>query len=141
MQFPCAFDPCDSDTWDNVDNDEHYYYSYDEESIPENIEDLNAHPEPEVETAENDDQIHFSPSINKSKEFIKSKFGIPVCRLSKEPIQGLVIMPLECFCQIRNKTTLHTKETPHILVIPTNEQFAKIHEDFSNALGVFYPDQ
>ena len=156
MSFPCSFDPMDSDTWVNLDRDD--------EEIPDNVEDLNAHPLPStqeptqyeyeyeeeeespvenhVQTADNDTQIHFSDSIENSIRFFEEVIGIPVHRLSKQRIfgQGLIVLPLQYFCRIRKQTGKKEHPTPNILVIPTGNEFWSDHEDFAACMHAFYPE-
>ena len=157
MSFPCSFDPMDSDTWVNLDRDD--------EEIPDNVEDLNAHPlqstqepveyeyeyeeeeespvEGHIQTAENDNQIHFSDSIEHSKRFFEDNLGVPAHRLSKQRVfpQGLIVLPLQFFCRIRAQTRKKEVPTPNILVIPTNDSFMEDHEDFAACIHAFYDEK
>lgn len=156
MSFPCSFDPMDSDTWVNLEHDD--------VEIPDNVEDLNAHPLPStqepveyeyeyeeeeespvenhVQTAENDCDIHFSDSIENSIRFFEDHLGIPIYRLSKQRIfgQGLIVLPLQYFCRIRRQTGKKEKPTPNIIVIPSHIGFWQNHDDFASCMHIFYPE-
>lgn len=120
-----------------------YEYVEEEESIPEDIESFNAHPRhppsPPVISAENDADIFLSTSINQSKKFLEGVLGIPAFRLSKVRPPGLIVMRLEDFSNIRNTSISHSKEVPHIIVIPKSNNFVQDHPDFTSALDLWYP--
>lgn len=122
-----------------------YEYVEEEEQVPDEIENLNAHPHqsnsPPVTAAENDSDIFLSTSINQSKSFLEQKLGLPVFRLSKVKPPGLIILRLEDFSQIRNTSLSHSKEIPHIIVIPQSNNFVRDHNDFTSALDLWYPRQ
>lgn len=123
---------------------EYEYFSQEEEDIPDDIENRNAHPRPsspKVIAADNDSDIFLSESINQSKVFLERKLGIPSTRLSKVKPPGLVILRLEDFCTLRNQCSTHKKPTPHIIVIPQSNNFVRDHNDFTAALDLWYPRQ
>lgn len=149
MQFncPCSFNPYDSDTFDNIG-------FHEEETIPENIENLNAHPF-EPMTFESGSQIqnpHESqsnnenpipsilkfPDLESSRQFFEEEIGIQPRELSRLDQDGLIILPLQCYCLIRNVTKSLGKPVPHLIVIPQELDFERDHYDFATAISELY---
>lgn len=150
MQFdcPCSFNPYDSDTFDNIGYCE-------EEAIPENIEDLNAHPsEPmifdnalQLRTPPEEQQqpqepkipsILKFPDLEASRQFFEEEIGIQPRELSRLDQDGLVILPLQFYCLIRNVTKSLGKPVPHLIVVPNEIDFERDHYDFATAISELY---
>lgn len=96
-------------------------------------------PSPPTITAPEDDQVHFSTSLNSSATTIQNVLKIPPTRLSKDRPPGLIILRLEDFCMIRRPASNHHKEVPHIIVFPKHENFVTDHPDFTSCMDAFYP--
>lgn len=127
-RFPCAFDPMDSDTYENIGESE---YEYDDPPVIEARSTLPTQyfepqeDESDIPIATNDDHSITTTDIKNLKAVIQTK----TCysgdmQFSKylKMYPGLIIMPLSCVSLLRKPNRDH-KSNPQVLVyIPTEDE-------------------
>lgn len=156
-QFPCSFDPCDSDTWVNVGEEEEDY-SYDYASPPEihshsapipqspgmyplpQIDITPSESESDIPVATNADTCVTTTDLAHLKTVIQTKTNYDgSCQLSTylKHYPGIIIMPLSCISYVR-KPVGHHKANPQVLVYaPGLGQTCTGYPDFEEAVSFF----
>lgn len=147
-----AFDPMDSDTWDNVGNHEidecydPYTEQFDESQAQHKLNSYqnNQNEEEtseEEETNEEEEECVYDCNIfsnlNESKKWFES-IGIHPKKLSKLRQRGLIVIPIQYYSLLRNTTAKSCRPCPHVIVLPQSEDFEKDHIDFSTAITALY---
>lgn len=120
-----SFDPCDSDTWEEVGESE---TQSDEPKIPPSP---GMYPLPEVSISESDDNdvpvqtnadgCVITTDLNHLKAVIQTRVGYDgEIQLSKflKKWPGLIILPLSCLPYIRKPATHHTSDPQVLLYMP-----------------------
>ena len=135
-------------------SEDEYTYSYEEEVLSENKDDLSQifhesqlqiktqitdSPPPEIN--EEDPSLAFSTSIRKSKELLKEALGYNTNKMKYNHPHGLAILPLECFNSIRFYDNPPRKPIPHILYYPQDQETRLNHPEFQSCLAIFYPSE
>lgn len=152
--FPCAFDPMDSDTWDNLGfTDPIYYPCPDAQILPHHpshesfsstdseSETYSENPEPSIRTDPTEDAVHLTDLKNLRQTLgTLSNYNGGQLGQHLKSFQGLLVMPLHAVSVLRIPHGTHTLNPNVLIYFPTKLLDRYPHlETFNKSIGMVYP--
>ena len=156
--FPCAFDPMDSDTWDNIGTqDSQAFYYPDAQPLPPGArgpnffpatesdsesETYSEYPEPEVRTDPTENTVHLT-DLKNLREVLGTLSNYNGGQLGQhlKDYRGLLIMPLHAVSIMRIPHGRHVGNPPILIYFPKKALDRYPHlENFNESIGMVYPN-
>lgn len=158
--FPCAFDPMDSNTWDNLETqDSQEFYCPDAQPLPlgakgpnpfpfpttesdSESETYSEYPEPEVRTDPSENTVHLSDLKNLRNVLgTLSNYNGGQLGQHLKDYRGLLIMPLHAVSIMRIPHGRHVGNPPILIYFPRKPLDRYPHlENFNESIGMVYPN-